>query len=342
MTNMRIIFILALVLSASVAAGCSNDSSSGSDADAPPTVVASLYPFQWLAERVLNVDAGEVANLTPTGAEAHDLELGPRDIEQLHDADVVVYVRGLQPAVDDAIDSAPDSLTAINVLEIDGVTLRSLTEAEQEAEAGHSHGAEDEAHSDEKAHSEDEAHADEKAHSKEEIVDPHVWLDPVIMQRVAEHLETQLAKAGFDDADASDVVESLTLLDGEYSTRLATCERRDVITAHAAFGYVGDRYKLRMRPIAGLSPEGELRPQDLEAVAEVAEQTGATTIWFETLTSPAIAETIAREVDAQVAVLDPLEGLTSDALESGATYDSVMRDNLDSLEDGLGCDANEG
>jgi zinc transport system substrate-binding protein len=63
----------------------------------------------------------------------------------------------------------------------------------------------------------------------------------------------------------------------------------------------------------------------------------ATTVFFETLVSPRLAETVARETGAETAVLNPLEGLTQEELERGEDYFSVMRANLAALREALAC-----
>jgi zinc transport system substrate-binding protein len=120
----------------------------------------------------------------------------------------------------------------------------------------------------------------------------------------------------------------------EYATGLKTCQRKEIFTSHAAFGYLADRYHLTQIALSGLTPEQEPTAQDLAAVSEEAKKYGATTIFYETLVSPKISETIAKQVGAKTAVLDPIEGL-----ERGSTgnYLSVMRENLKTLQTALGC-----
>ena len=60
-------------------------------------------------------------------------------------------------------------------------------------------------------------------------------------------------------------------------------------------------------------------------------------MFFETLVSPKLAETVAREAGVKTAVLDPIEGLTSDEVAAGDDYLSVMRANLAALREALGC-----
>jgi zinc transport system substrate-binding protein len=72
-------------------------------------------------------------------------------------------------------------------------------------------------------------------------------------------------------------------------------------------------------------------------VVEVVRRTHATTVFFETLVSPRLAETVAREVGARTAVLDPLEGLTPDEQKRGDDYLALMRRNLVALRQALAC-----
>ena len=127
------------------------------------------------------------------------------------------------------------------------------------------------------------------------------------------------------------------VLDAEYEESLAECAERTLVTAHDAFGYLGDRYGLEVVPIAGIAPEAEPTPQDLERVAELVRERGVSTVFVEPLVAPDVGETVAREVGADVAVLDPLEGLTGEQLDRGDDYFTVMRANLAALVEGLVC-----
>ena len=163
--------------------------------------------------------------------------------------------------------------------------------------------------------------------------DPHVWLDPVRFSRVVERIGALLHRP----ARARRLVERLQRLDGEYRRGLARCRRREIVTSHEAFGYLADRYGLRQVAITGLSPEAEPTPGKLARVLDAVRETGATTVFFETLVSPRLAETVARETGARTAVLDPVEGLTGAESDAGADYFSLMRRNLAALRAALGC-----
>lgn len=163
--------------------------------------------------------------------------------------------------------------------------------------------------------------------------DPHVWLDPTRLAAVARRVAGALG----DPAAADGLVERLDALDAELRSGLADCDRREIVTSHAAFGYLAHRYGLEQVPLAGLAPEAEPTPRDLEALVRRVEESGATTVFFETLASPELAEVVARETGATTAVLDPLEGIAADRLADGVDYFSVMRENLAALRKALGC-----
>jgi zinc transport system substrate-binding protein len=280
----RIILIAVAALGLAAQAGCGGSASGGSAAG-ETDVAAGFYPLAWAAEEIGGEDVA-VTNLTPAGAEPHDLELSVRDAEQVRSADVVLSLGdGFQPALEEAVEDTEG--TAVDLLDV------------VDAHEG----------------------------------DPHVWLDP---GRFAEGV----ARIGeeLDGAPAArEVAARLEALDREYERGLASCERRELVTAHDAFGYLGERYDLRVLPIAGVSPEAGPSPQDLEQVAEEVRASGATTIFVEPLLSAEVAEAVARETGAHTAVLDPLEGLTDEQLEDGEDYLSVMRANLAALREGLGC-----
>jgi zinc transport system substrate-binding protein len=285
---------LVLILVCSVTlAGCGSDSARD---DAPGSrharsVVAAFYPLAFLAERI-GGETVEVRNLTPAGAEPHDVELSARDVETLRDADYVLYLGGdFQPAVEDAVDDA------------DGRTVDVLSGLELlKGKHGHE-------------------------------TDPHIWLDPIRFAEAARQVGAALDRP----EPAAALSRELRDLDLEFKRGLRRCKRREIVTSHAAFGYLAQRYGLEQIPVTGISPEAEPSARDLERVVSEVRRRGATTVFFETLVSPRVAETVAREAGARTAELNPIEGLSEDELAAGENYFSVMRANLAALRRALGC-----
>jgi zinc transport system substrate-binding protein len=252
-------------------------------------VVAGFYPLQFVAEEI-GGDRVSVENLTRAGAEPHDLELQPSQLAALEDADLVLYLRGFQPAVDEGAGLQ----TKAKLLDVS--TVAALHDA-----------------------------------------DPHVWLDPVRLTAIADRVAARLAEADPPHADefrrrAADLDGRLRDLDGEYTRGLSGCVRRDVVTSHEAFGYLAARYNLTQVPVTGLNPDEEPGPQRVREVSRLARERGVTTIFFESLVSPKLSQTVAHEIGATAAVLDPIEGV-----EPGKTYFTVMRTNLATLRVALGC-----
>ncbi|RCV52008.1 metal ABC transporter solute-binding protein, Zn/Mn family [Marinitenerispora sediminis] len=325
----RVAAACAAGLVTAAAAGCGTaDGGDGGPqgSDASVSVVTGVYPLQWLAERV-GGEHVDVTNLTEPGAEPHDLELSPRQVGAVAEADVVLHISGLQPAVDEAVaQQAPD--TGLDAADL--VELRAAEEGE-----GHEHGDED-GHEEHGEHEEHEEHDHDHGGT-----DPHVWLDPERMAAIADGLAERLAEADAADADAfranaERVSAELDDLDSAYRDGLAQCASRDLVTSHTAFGYLADRYDLTQVGISGVDPDSEPSPARMAEVARLVEEHDVTTIFTETLASPAIAETIAEETGATTAVLDPLEGITDRS--PGDDYPSVMTANLEALRMALSCD----
>lgn len=172
--------------------------------------------------------------------------------------------------------------------------------------------------------------------------DPHVWLDPSRFATIVRAVGD--AFAAVDDRgaasyhrNAAEYADRLTALDLEFQAGLQACARNRIVTSHAAFAYLADRYGLTQDAIAGVSPEAEPDPRRLAELADRVRRDGTTTIFSETLVSPRVAETLAREAGVTTAVLDPLEGLSPEQQRAGEDYFSVMRANLAALRQALGC-----
>jgi len=275
-------------------------------------VVASFYPLQYATEQI-GGNHVEVTNLTKPGAEPHDVELTPRDVASVSQARLVVYERGLQGAVDQAVQSEAGSrgldvvpAANLNLVFQTGIGTPARTSGENAAGT----------------------------------TDPHFWLDPQRYADVATVIAQRLSR--IDPANKADYVNNanafrakLSTLKVDFSVGLAGCWRKEMVTSHSAFGYLAQRFGMIQIAINGLSPEQEPRASDLAAVSTYARTHGVTTIYAETLVSPAIARAVAQESGAKLSTLDPIEGLTT--ASKGKDYFEVMRSNLKALQTGQEC-----
>ncbi|MFD3888956.1 metal ABC transporter substrate-binding protein [Streptomyces microflavus] len=319
----------AVVLGLTALSACStSDAADGGNGD-KLKVTASFYPMQFLAERI----GGEhvaVTSLTKPGVEPHDLELTPRQIGSISESDYVLYLKGIQPAVDDAIKQSGVKNT------VDAATLTTLENHGSEV-SGHDHGHEEEAHGEE-GH-EEHAEGDGHNHGEEGGADPHIWLDPVKYAEVAKGVGKSLEKADPDHAadykkNTEALVGELDKLNTAYETGLKNTATKTFITTHSAFGYLAERYGLTQQGIAGIDPEAEPSPARIQEIHTIAEMEKATTVFFETLASDRTAKTLAKDTGLKTGVLDPLEGITKKS--QGADYIEVMESNLTALQKALG------
>lgn len=172
--------------------------------------------------------------------------------------------------------------------------------------------------------------------------DPHIWLDPILAKKEAQVISraiisTDPANKDTYESNTKALQDRLDKLNLQYQAGLADCQNRDIITSHAAFGYVAARYNLNQVSIAGLSPDEEPSTQTLTKIADFARKNNVKYIFFESLVSPKLSQTIASEIGAKTLVLNPLEGLSDDDIKSGRDYFSVMQDNLKNLQVALQC-----
>lgn len=297
----------------------------------PISVVTGFYPLQFIADRV-GSDQTTVSVLAGPGVEAHDLELTPSQAAEVTDADVVVYLPTFMPSLDEAVvqlnsSAGLDAMEGLNLLEGEA----------HDHDHGHSHGDEGKEEDHDHDHEGGEDHSDEKAAEGEMVIDPHVWLDPTNVSAIADKLSSKLSELDpacsaiyADNAQA--LTAEMTALDSEMTTALANCKIKTMVVSHEAFGYLANRYGFEQVGISGLTPEAEPSPKRLAEVAKISKSDGVTTVYYETLVSPVVAETLAKELNIKAEKLDPIE-----SQPDGGDLVSQMRANLATLVGGQDC-----
>lgn len=310
-------------IAAVVLSGCGS-SKEGTTGD-KLKVVATFYPMVEFTKQVAGEHA-EVVGLVPTGTEPHDWEPTPKDVAAIQEADLFVYNGLVEGWAEKTLESAKNE-KRVDVKAIEGIALI-------EGSDEHEHGHEEEGH-EEEGH-EEEGHEEEEHEEGEHALDPHVWLSPVLAQQEIRQIQAGLEKADPDNKadykkNADVYIEKLKALDEKYKRELGGIPHKEFVTQHAAFGYLAKEYGLTQVPIAGLSPEQEPSAEQMAEVVEFAKAHDVSTIFFETLVDPKIAQTIADEIGAKTAVLNPLEGLTEEEITKGLDYLAIMENNLAAL-----------
>ncbi len=275
-------------------------------------VAAAFYPLVYATEQV-GGDRVRVTSLTKPGAEPHDLELTPREVADLADADLVVYESGFQPAVDTGVaDLSPAAV--LDVAPAARLDLTADPSGTEHTTSEHDHAG--------------------------GTVDPHFWLDPTRYADAGLAIGRALARVDPDHAaayraGARRFAARMAALDREFRDGLVDCRVRDLVTGHEAFGYLAARYGFTEHGVTGLDPDAEPSAAALADVIRLVREKGITTVYTETLAAPGVTETVARETGAELAVLDPVEGITDSS--PGRSYPEVMRADLAALRAGQGC-----
>ncbi len=171
---------------------------------------------------------------------------------------------------------------------------------------------------------------------EEGLPDPHIWLDPVLAKQQVDAIEKAFIKADpknsdYYTANARALKQDLGTLDANISKELAPAKKKVFITSHTAFSYFAKRYGLTQIAISGLSPDIEPTPAKIAEIVKLAQENKVKYIFFETLVSPKLSETIAKEAGAQTLVLNPIEGLSDDQIKQGENYFTIMRENVKNL-----------
>ena len=306
--------VCACTLSLSLLTGCGTQPADTAAGDGRLRVLTSFYPMYDFACKI-GGDCIDVTNMVPSGTEPHDWEPSTNDLKNLEKADVFIYNGAdMEPWADDLLVSRSDTLHVVEASE--NVELRTT---DGEHEHAHEHEGADHHHGD---------------------FDPHVWLDPENAKIEMEAIRDALCAA---DPENSTVFQSnyekyaaeLDALDAEFREKLAPLPNRTIVVAHEAFGYLCDAYGLTQVGIEGLSPDSEPDPGRMAEVIDFVRDRSISTIFFEELVSPKVAEAIASETGAQAKMLSPLEGLSDEQVAAGADYFSVMHDNLAALMEAL-------
>lgn len=283
-------------------------------------VAASFYPLYFFAAEI-GGDKAAVINITPSGTEPHDYELTAQDIAKIEQSKLLILngmgLEAWSENIQKNIDPKKTSVLTAN-LGMDQVCS-----------------------------------IDAKAHplpltekQKESIcqrqADPHIWVAPFMAENIVQnildgYIKIDPANAAYYQANAAVLKNKLSELDLQYQKGLANCQLKTFITSHAAFGYLAAAYGLNQLSIAGLSPDAEPSPAQLADIAKQAKADNIKYIFFESLASPKLSQTIAAEIGAQTLVLDPLEGLTKEDITAGKNYFTVEENNLKNLQTALQC-----
>lgn len=317
-TGMKISLILILLIAIPLA-GCGGNTnqqaSDESEDNATIHIYASFFPLYDFAKKI-GGDQVEVHNMIPPGVDSHDFEPTPQDMVKLTEADLFVYNgTGFETWAEKAVQTLDEEKTRI-VNTTEHLDLMS-DETDQTEHMG--------------------KHVD---HGHGEL-DPHVWLDPNLAKQQAKAIKDALIDMDADHAETfaanfKRLSEQFDMLDQKLRSVVAHAERKEIVVSHAAFGYLTTAYGLEQVAVSGLSPSDEPSQKDLQHIIDFARERDIQVIFFETMVSSKVAETVRRELGAEALTLNPMEIVKKEELERGEDYFSIMEQNIDNLEKALG------
>jgi len=273
-------------------------------------VVTTLFPLCDMAKNI-GADKVEVSLLLPPGMEAHSFEPKPSDIVKINEADIFVYTgKFMEPWAEGIIKSTVNK----NLIVVDASRGTKLI-------PGVFH------------------NADEPAGS----FDPHIWLDfdnaKTMVRNIVQAFQSKdSANKSFYEQAADDYANKLSEVDFAYKTTLAACKGKEIVYAgHYAFGYLANRYGLKYLAAQGVSPDAEPTAKDLINLVMHIKKDKVEYVFYEELTSPKIAETIAGETKAKLLLLNAAHNLAKDEIEKGVSFFDILQRDLDNLKVGLKC-----
>jgi zinc transport system substrate-binding protein len=261
-------------------------------------IVASFYPILEFVKQV-GGDKVAVTSLIPVGVEPHDYEPTIQQIQNAESADLIFYNgMGFESSWLDEINN-DDNLIDTSL----GSNI---------SRAGNT-------------------------------INPHIWLDPILVKNQVKNIEEALIKVDpankeYYQNNAINFTKTLDEIDALIRSTLQRCDKKDFIAFHDAFSYFANRYGLKQHSIQGISPEGDVLPQRIQEIVDLARDLGINVVYSEELVDPRFAEVIAQEIpNGRVLVLSPIEGIDSDEQVAGIGYLDKMRENLVNLKTSLQC-----
>lgn len=272
-------------------------------------VTTSIYPLYFFTSEIAGNKAS-VSNLIPAGASPHGYEPTIRDIAKIEDSNLLILNGGgLESWGENIKNNINKDKTGI-IIAGEGLA----TKATEKEENDHDH----------------------------EGVDPHIWLSPMLAIQMVDKITSGLIEVDSNNSlyyksNAEILKNKLDILNEEFKKGLSICKNKNIVTSHLAFAYLASDYGLKQVSIAGLSTEEEPSSKDMTELVKFVKSNNIKYVFFESLISPKLSETIAKEAGIQTLVLNPIGGLTEKEIKSGKNYFSEMRNNLTNLKTALEC-----
>lgn len=316
--------LLGLLVGLSLITSCKQAADNAATADRRLKVVAAIYPLFDFA-RAIGGDKIAVTMLLPPGSDAHHYEMTPGDIVRAGKADLFLFTSfEMEPWAHKIISAAAENTNMTAVEAGQGTHLLTIDE----------HGDHDAAHHDASR----EGH-----HEHSSRYDPHIWLDFDNARLMVDNITRAFIQKDPKNGDhykknALLFKQRLTDLDNKYRAELTHCKSRTILHAgHWAFAYLARRYNIRYVAAYNISADAEPSPQQILTLIDDIRSQKLNYIFYEDLTAPRLAKTIAGETGVSLLKLNNGHDIGKDDMQRGATFIALMESNLVHLKKGMQC-----
>lgn len=330
---------LALAVAVSLLAGCGkkNAAENGESESDKLRVVATIFPgYDWVHQIMGDrAAAADLTMLLDNGVDLHSYQPTTDDIIKVFDCDLFIYGGSESDGwAENALKTAANKdIKVVSLLEVLGerVKTEEIVEGMQDADHAHAH---------------DHEHEHDHGHDHEEEADEHVWLSlknaAVLVGAIADALQ-ELDPDNKDTyaANAAAYIEKLSALDSAYQSAVDGAARKTVLFGDRfPFRYLADDYGLRYyAAFVGCSAESEASFETVSFLAKKVDELGLPCVLTIEGKNHKLAETIVQSTagkNQKVLTMDSMQSMTSKDAANGATYLSVMEQNLSVLKEALG------
>ncbi|PGT79601.1 metal ABC transporter substrate-binding protein [Bacillus sp. AFS040349] len=309
------LIIFAVFISLFLLTGCNQSSPSpkNNDKGIPLNVYTTIYPLQDFSEKI-GGEFVEVKTIIPPGAEAHSFEPTSKDMVEIIEGDLFIYMGT-------GIEGFTDSIT--DAVKNENVDILKASEGIELIEAVEEQGEED--------HGEEEEHGD---------FDPHVWLDPIKSIQLAENIKNSFVmlypeEKDYFEKNYLELKKDLEGLDLDFKEMVQQSSNKTFVVSHSAYGYWASAYNLKQIGISGLSPTQEPSQKALKEIIDFSKENNISYILFEPNVSNKVADVVRKEIGAEVLTVHNLEALTDEDIKNNDDYFSIMRENISTLQKSL-------
>lgn len=288
-------------------------------------VIATLFPQYDFAKKI-GGDKVNVTLLLPPGAESHTYEPTPQDMININNSNLFIYTgEEMEPWANNLISGMKND---INVLDLSSIVdLINVEDFEEE-------------HSEEgKEHHEDHEN-DEGDHHH--TYDPHIWLNPQYAIKMVESIEKELSKIDPQNSDyyknnADEYINQIKQLDSDFEETVNKSESKKIAFGGAfAYAYFIERYNLDfISAYETCGESGEPSTIQVKKVIDYIKGNKLPVIFYKEYTTGNIARTISEATGAKMLEFNTVHNVSKNEINNGATYISIMRENLENLRQAL-------